>query len=125
MPPDHYSEQLTNEDVLRMLNAGKYVVDVDKGIGYGNRNRHRPIHVHVGGKTGNYCYVRLYDAPRSRGIPLAWVVWMAATRCPIPPDFEVHHCDEDPLNNSFTNLVCIHKNDHLKLHGKSCEEIPF
>ena len=35
----------------------------------------------------------------------------------IPHKWCVHHCDENKLNNSFTNLVLMTTSDHMKLHG--------
>lgn len=45
----------------------------------------------------------------------------------IPKSFEIHHIDENPLNNAFDNLLCLHYMDHReKFHPHACEEeIPF
>lgn len=34
----------------------------------------------------------------------------------IPKGWAVHHCDFNPLNNSFDNLVLIRSGDHSRLH---------
>jgi len=34
----------------------------------------------------------------------------------IPKGWNVHHCDHNPENNSFSNLVLITMSDHQKLH---------
>lgn len=36
----------------------------------------------------------------------------------IPPDFEVHHLDEDSLNDDLSNLLVMTKVEHARLHGK-------
>jgi len=36
---------------------------------------------------------------------------------PIPKGFEIHHVDGNKLNNSFDNLQCLSKSDHMKLHA--------
>ena len=33
-------------------------------------------------------------------------------------DEEVHHIDENPLNNDLSNLVVMPKSEHVKLHGE-------
>lgn len=35
----------------------------------------------------------------------------------IPRGWTVHHCDKNPLNNEFDNLVLITLGDHMKLHA--------
>jgi hypothetical protein len=34
----------------------------------------------------------------------------------IPSDYDVHHIDEDRSNNSISNLECLPKADHTRLH---------
>lgn len=43
----------------------------------------------------------------------------------IPDGFDIHHLDENKLNNHIENFICIDKSDHTKLHndlkkGKKC-----
>ncbi|QHJ85749.1 MAG: HNH nuclease [Bacteriophage sp.] len=35
----------------------------------------------------------------------------------VPKGWNVHHCDINPLNNSFDNLVLLTMQDHMRLHG--------
>lgn len=35
---------------------------------------------------------------------------------PIPADHDIHHRDDNPLNNEVSNLECIHRDDHKALH---------
>jgi len=37
---------------------------------------------------------------------------------PIPDGYEVHHKDDNPLNDHISNLECITKKEHKRLHGK-------
>lgn len=37
----------------------------------------------------------------------------------LPPDMEVHHVDEDTLNDDLSNLMVLHKAAHAKEHGKT------
>ena len=36
----------------------------------------------------------------------------------IPAKWCVHHCDEDPHNNDFSNLVLLMMSDHMSLHQR-------
>lgn len=40
----------------------------------------------------------------------------------IPKGWTVHHCDKNPLNNEFDNLVLITLGDHMKLHAMMKKE---
>jgi len=62
---------------------------------------------------------------KRKSVNVSHLVWMDATRVLIPKDFEIHHRDENPLNNNFDNLICVHQLDHRKLHGEIEEEVPF
>ena len=55
------------------------------------------------------------------------LVWMNRTEQIIPDGWEIHHLDGNCENNLFENLVCVHPQDHLKLHGQFSEfdEDPF
>lgn len=44
------------------------------------------------------------------------VVCLRLNLTEIPRGWHVHHCDHDPLNNSFDNLVLIKAGDHQRLH---------
>lgn len=37
----------------------------------------------------------------------------------IPPGYDVHHRDNNPLNNEIDNLECIEHGEHLRRHGAS------
>lgn len=86
-------------------------------------------------KNSDVCDLRVdfYKDGFRRTINVSCVVWMYFTRTIIPDGFEIHHRDENTMNNLFGNLVCVHKMDHPKLHEQvSCnveededEEIPF
>ncbi len=49
-------------------------------------------------------------------INVSHLAWMVYTKQVLPPNFEIHHIDENPLNNHPSNLIAVHKLDHLKLH---------
>ena len=41
---------------------------------------------------------------------------------PIPDGWDVHHIDRDRTNNSITNLMCLPKDEHTKLHAAEAAE---
>lgn len=51
-----------------------------------------------------------------RSINVSHLVWMSVTGRAIPKGWEIHHIDDDPLNNTWENLVCLFPDDHLKFH---------
>lgn len=52
-----------------------------------------------------------------RTIQRSKLVWMVGSRRLVPPDHEIHHLDEDRYNDVWRNLICLHKDDHLKIHA--------
>jgi spore maturation protein CgeB len=42
-------------------------------------------------------------------------IWEAA-HGPIPPDHHIHHIDGNPSNNDLSNLQCMLKGDHHRMH---------
>lgn len=67
--------------------------------------------------------VDIFYNKQRKSINISHLVWMYHTRMVIPNGFEIHHIDENPENNNFSNLICVHCLDHLKLHPQS--ETPF
>jgi hypothetical protein len=72
-----------------------------------------------------YEFIRLYDVDKVKTIGVARLVWIVATGCEVPGQFEIHHWDRDRKNNAFGNLLCVHKLDHKKLHALDDDEVPF
>lgn len=69
--------------------------------------------------------VDLYYGGKRASINVSHLVWMWHTNALIPDGFEIHHRDEDPTNNDFSNLLAVHPMDHNKLHSDANEEVPF
>jgi hypothetical protein len=114
--------RMTDETLLGLLAAGTYTVDADTGRVYA-RGDARPLST-FGAKRRRF--VRLHHDRTRRGIAVARLVWVSVARCPVPPGFEVHHRDEDSGNDAWTNLICLHKLDHQKVHaGRAEEPVPF
>ena len=72
--------------------------------------------------------VDLFHDGLRRSVHVSQLVWMWGTGAVIPEGFEIHHRDEDPHNNDYENLICVHRRDHPKLHrskNEPEEEVPF
>ncbi len=118
----------TIEDVSRWLNAGIFVVTESKVFKIGGRELSQRVNNRRGMEDGDP-RVDLQHEKKRRSCHVSQLVWMQETRQPIPSGFEIHHFDENPHNNSFSNLICVHKLDHLKFHSAGevglDPEIPF
>lgn len=45
-------------------------------------------------------------------------IWCAFSgRTAVPAGYCIHHCDQDKVNNSYQNLICVSLRDHQKLHA--------
>ncbi len=114
-----YPNLLTQREIVRLLKHKYYVVDDETAQVLGpGRKEITPF------EDDGRLFVRLYWCNKRRAISLSRLVWLSITLQPIPPKFEVHHRNENTSDNSWSNLLCIHKLDHQKLH-KETEEIPF
>lgn len=122
-----YQGRLTQREVLALLKTGRYWVDTEAGVVYGRGGRPLTIQKDEHREDRHvYCSVRLYDGRRRVGIGLARLVWMARLGRPVPRDFEIHHRDGDGQRNGWANLLCVHKEDHKKLHEGDAEGgVPF
>ena len=45
-------------------------------------------------------------------------LYMYYNNTEIPKGFQVHHVDGDVTNNLASNLICVSKDEHKRLHGK-------
>ena len=105
------------EEASRWINAGIFTVEGQTVYkdGVPLKPRRQPRN---GCKKGDL-RVDLNYKGRRRSCNISQVVWMWHTRQPIPTGFEIHHMDGDIDNNLFENLLCLHADDHGKIHAKS------
>lgn len=112
----------SNSDVCRWLKEG--VFEVVEGRVYKNgREIPQRLNKRKGSNNGDP-RVDLYHEAKRKSCHVSQLVWMQSSGVPIPQGFEIHHRDENPLNNQWDNLICVHSLDHIKLHIPT-EEIPF
>lgn len=119
-----YPSLLSQWEILTAIKSGKYRVCTTSGNVYNGRGR-----IITPFTTHGRVWVRLYFRRKRKAIGVSRLLWMQETGDIIPANFEVHHMDQDETNNSWENLLCIHKSDHRKLHNGSevngDEMIPF
>jgi hypothetical protein len=126
MPSKGYAYKMTHEHVLRLFQEGvKYRADLKSGVLYSGRTN-LPLFTYTN-RDQDYLFVRVYDKPFCTGIAVSRVVWMVGTGVVIPEGFQIHHHNEKPWDNAFTNLICLHHNDHEKWHQTQTDEsyVPF
>ena len=68
-------------------------------------------------KTGEVQPVKIYTNGRPYFKNMLVYQIMAHTFFGYKPDYDVHHKDENPLNNSLSNLVYLTRSEHSKLHA--------
>lgn len=130
MPKKYYCERLTDKDLIKLFNNGAYYCDFDHGFIYSAKTKEK-LYTFTN-QQNTHLWTRFYSYPKMRAISIAACIWIIGTQCSIPKNFLVHHIDENPLNNAFSNLLCIHENDHKKVHLVSYQinknlktEVPF
>lgn len=114
----HYTQKFTWEEVLDLIDRGVYRVDLKTGLVFSNRTG-REVFGFQSSRRSQVFTIRLYEVPKFISIARSRLVWMVGTRSPIPDGFEVHHRDRNSQNDAFINLLCLHKVDHDKEHGKN------
>lgn len=125
MPETRY-QQASQHDVLQWLANGVYRVDLATAQVF-NRKGEELAPRNKGGRRAEYWQIRLYHGGKKITLGLSILVWIAGTNTAVPKWFEIHHRDENPGNNAFSNLLCLHCVDHRKVHlpEGELEEAPF
>jgi hypothetical protein len=117
-----YLQTLEDAEVMTLLEKGHFKVDLESGsVSTPSGKLLVPFP-----DAWDHLFIRLHFEGKRKGISVAKLVWMAGTKTEIPHKWEVHHRDENPRNNAFSNLICLHPIDHRKMHTANIEEpIPF
>jgi len=116
--------KLSDYDVLYLLETGIYRVNLETAEVTGPLGKVLKTRGEGNGSQ-DYQFVSLKAGQKQRKIALHKLVWMAGTMSVVPPNFEVHHRDEDTTSNGFRNLMAIHKIDHKKVHADDATDTPF
>ena len=107
-----------------MLREKKYVVDTDTGEVHNKHGKKLTPFYSNHKSSSDHQFVYLFrNGNERRGIAVHRLCWMAATDSLIPSGWEIHHRDQNPLNNSWFNLLCLHPEDHKKVHAT--KDVPF
>lgn len=117
--------KLNRRKVLQWFKQGVFTIDLTTGtVRKGNRVLKTRLNKR---NRSDRCDLRVDLCHQNciYSINISHIAWMVYRGTTIPKDFEIHHVDEDPMNNTPENLVCIYKHDHCKLHPSETEEVPF
>ncbi len=75
-------------------------------------------------ETGEVQIVKMHQGrPRFRGMAVHQI--MVNTFYGFKPRFDVHHLDENKLNNALSNLVYLTRSEHARLHNIGKKREPF
>ncbi len=90
------------EGTIFSLKTNKYLGSINK------KNNHIFV-----GTNGGYKQSALYQ-----------YIWMVANGCDIPEGYDIHHKDNNPLNNSIDNLELVNHSEHRSKHMEhyQCDE---
>lgn len=67
-------------------------------------------------------YTKRKDKKRAQGLHVAIYEFYSGKK--VPEGFIVHHKDHDSFNNDFSNLECISREQHLKMHAEERSKRP-
>lgn len=125
--------ELQLKEILALFGeGGRYRADLDDGTIFSTRTG-KEIHTFTD-RTDKYLFCRLYFKGKRRGFPVHRLIWVVGSKRTIPKGFIIHHDNEDVEDNRFTNLFCLFKTDHDKLHKRrrglivtqeAADEVPF
>ena len=115
---------VTKQDILDWLRARVFII-VDGEI-YSRKGRRlvQRINKRKRCEHGDPRVDLVYGGHRV-SVHVSHLIWMWHTNCVLPDGFEIHHRDEDPMNNNWSNLIAVHPDDHTKLHANAQVEVPF
>ena len=109
--------QITDAELLQWLDDGSLIVPLDC-----------PERIEVFGRSVTAFLISKKTNPRygfslridgrRRTIVRNKLVWLSGARREVPDGFEIHHRDENRLNDEWSNLICIYGDDHRKLHDE-------
>jgi len=127
MPDNRYTSRLTDRDIYRLFKKGRYTANLETGEIFLASGK--PVATYIGNNEG-HLYLRLYGFKKRRATAVHRVIWILGAKQSIPKGFEVHHRNKITSDNRWTNLFCLHRRDHAKLHdgpgGDLVDEgIPF
>lgn len=111
--------RLNDREVLEALHIN-YDVDIHKGEIYSKRTG-KPMFRFYARKVGSderstYPRICIKCKGRQSSRSLCKLIWMYSRNTVVPKDCEVHHLSTDHTDDSWDNLICIHKDDHRMIH---------
>ena len=107
-----------------MLHAGFIEVDLDTSEVWIDGKLQNPTIMGNDKVNGTRHRIEIWYGGRRRTIVLSRLIYLAATRQPIPQQHEIHHIDGNRKNDVWSNLICLSIADHQKMHNNSAD-VPF
>jgi len=115
-------DKLKGQTILHLINSGNLLVDIDtgeiclRGEEGGYRRSTHTLTPNHNIETG-FDYVRISFKDKTIDQPVHELVWMAGAGTLIPQNWVVVHLDSNVEHNTWNNLICLHKDDLLKIEG--------
>lgn len=122
---ERYTEGLSLAEVAEEFGVTRQsVYGLFKGRGWELRKRPAPLeYVEFDGRKYTLRNTGYYGATTGRRTLMHRDVWEHHNG-PIPDGFDIHHVDHDRANNDLSNLVCLSKDEHTRLHhAERLEEV--
>lgn len=115
---DLYCQGNSLEEVAKVEGVSRQTVYTRfKRRGLDMRPRPKPLpHISYGGRKFTLGVNGYYRATEGDREYLHRAIW-EAERHPIPDGWDVHHIDHDKTNNDISNLHCLDKAEHTRLHA--------
>ncbi len=116
---------VTKQEILDWLQKGVFTIADGEVYSLSGRKLVQRINKRKRCEHGDPRVDLVYGGKRTSA-HVSHLIWMWHTNTVLPDGFEIHHRDEDPTNNNFSNLIAVHPMDHVKLHACGVEEeVPF
>lgn len=116
--------KVTRQEILEWLQSGAFSIADGQVYTRSGRQLAQRINKRRRCEHGDPRVDLIYGGKRV-SMHVSQLVWMWGTNSVIPDGYEIHHRDEDCMNNSFDNLIAVHPIDHAKLHAQVEEAVPF
>lgn len=113
--------KLSQADIIALFRQGVYTADLENGTI--SNGKGKPLRTYLGGKPDpngereDRLFYSLHYKDQRCKVAVSVCIWLAGSGIPIPAGFQVHHRDQNPRNNAWTNLFALFSLDHFKLHG--------
>lgn len=118
-------KHVTDTEIVLMFRYGRLSVRKAKAKHPEILSRGKPLKASiVEGKRNPRWRIKVWLNGKQRTIVLAKAVWLGCKGL-VPPGFELHHIDEDRMNDSIDNLELLTDDSHSDFHYGNSEPDDF